>query len=140
MGERIHKVLADCGLASRREAERWVKEGRIKVNRQTATLGAQVHSGDDVAVDGRFYVAEPHRAIPRVYLYNKPEGEVCSRHDEQGRATVFSELPHLRRGRWVMVGRLDINTQGLLLFTTDGALAQHLMHPQQAIIRRYQRG
>ncbi len=137
MRERIQKILSQQGIASRREAERWIGEGRITLNRETAQLGASVQIGDEVGVDGRFYRAESNLRPPKVYLYNKPEGELCSTADDGEHASVFANLPSPGTSRWVMVGRLDLNTQGLLLFTTDGGLAHHLMHPSHEMQRVY---
>ena len=124
-GEKLQKVLARMGLASRREAESWIQAGRVKVNGQLATLGCRVDGLDQISVSRR------------VLIYNKPEGEVCTRDDPEGRPTVFDQLPRLKQGRWVNVGRLDINTTGLLLFTTDGELANRLMHPSYQMDREY---
>ncbi|NLC09995.1 MAG: 23S rRNA pseudouridylate synthase B, partial [Gammaproteobacteria bacterium] len=120
-GEKLQKVLARLGIASRREAEQWIKDGRIQVNDKRATLGQRVSARDSLSVDGRPVKQDPKQGIlRRVIIYNKPEGEVCTRHDPEGRPTVFSRLPKLQGGRWINIGRLDINTTGLLMFTTDG--------------------
>lgn len=136
--ERLQKALAAAGLGSRRQVEEWIREGRIRVNGKLAELGMRVSSEDRVELDGR---AVPLRQTasepPRVLLYNKPEGEVTTRSDPQGRPTVFDHLPRLSRGRWITIGRLDINTLGLLLFTNEGDLAHRLMHPSQQIEREY---
>jgi 23S rRNA pseudouridine2605 synthase len=135
--ERIQKVLARCGLASRREIERWIEQGRITVNGKNAHLGQSIGVGDKVIVDGKpvkkLYEDEPLRII----LYNKPEGEIVTRNDPEGRPTVFERLPRLDNGRWVNVGRLDINTTGLLLFTNSGDCAHRLMHPSLHLQREY---
>ncbi len=135
MSEKLQKVLAAKGLGSRRELERWISAGRVRVNGQIARLGDRVTDEDRIQVDGRpvSVKAVQHRHL----LYNKPEGEICSRDDPEGRPTVFDKLPRLKNQRWVSVGRLDYNTTGLLLFTTDGALANKLMHPSSGIEREY---
>lgn len=135
-GERLHKVLAQVGLGSRRQIEDWIRAGRVQVNDQPAVLGQSVTNADRVAVDGQpVTLAAP--AKPRLLIYHKPDGEVCTRHDPQGRPTVFDRLPPLPTGRWISVGRLDINSSGLLLLTTDGALANKLMHPAGHLQREY---
>lgn len=134
-GEKLQKVLAQQGLGSRREIERWITAGRISVNGQKATLGDRVTSRDKISVDGRSIRRQ--ESTRRVLVYNKPVGEVCTRSDPEGRPTVFDRLPKLRGERWITVGRLDINTSGLLLFTTDGELANRLMHPSSGIDREY---
>lgn len=135
-GEKLQKVLARAGIGSRREMERWIEEGRIAVDGKTATLGDRVDEKARIAVDGR--TLEPVPAVQtRCILYHKPPGEVCSRKDPEGRRTVFERLPKLKSGRWISIGRLDFNTSGLLLFTTDGELANALMHPSSNIEREY---
>ena len=137
-GEKLQKVLARMGLASRRDIEAWITEGRVKVNGAAATLGQRVDSHDAISVDGRLLKREEEaESVRRVLIYNKPEGEVCTRDDPEGRPTVFDRLPRLRSGRWINVGRLDINTTGLLMFTTDGELANRLMHPSYEMDREY---
>ena len=137
MNERIQKLLAQAGIGSRREIERWISEGRISVNGEKATLGDRAGRHDDVRVDGRKVdLADSGRAV-RVIAYNKPVGEVCTRNDPEGRPTVFQHLPKTKNERWINVGRLDINTSGLLLFTTSGDLANKLMHPSNGIDREY---
>ena len=136
--EKLHKVLARSGTGSRREMERWIAAGRVQINGEVATLGDRVTAKDRVVVDGREVKLVFDREAPkRILLYNKPIGEVCTRNDPEGRATVFDHLPPLRDGRWIAVGRLDINTSGLLIFTTDGELANTLMHPSANIDREY---
>ena len=138
MSEKLQKVLARAGFGSRREIESWIEQGRIKVNGKVALLGERVIDTDKVIVDGKKLA--PQRSIrldKRVLLYNKPEDEICTRKDPEGRPTVFDKLPPLKHGRWVSIGRLDINTSGLLLFTTDGELANKLSHPSSMVEREY---
>ncbi|MDF1782132.1 MAG: pseudouridine synthase [Alcanivoracaceae bacterium] len=138
MSEKLQKVLARAGLGSRRELEGWIEQGRVQVNGKVATLGDRVESSDAIRVDGRTVPNEaPEERTVRVIMYHKPAGEVCSRNDPEGRATVFDNLPLLQGMRWVQVGRLDLNTSGLLLFTTDGELAHRLMHPSNGFEREY---
>lgn len=137
MSEKLQKVLARAGLGSRRLIERWIEEGRITIDGQPATLGARVTPHQMLRVDGRIVPAHAIQPKPRILIYHKPEGEVCTRSDPQGRPTVFDKLPVLRGARWIAVGRLDYNTSGLLLFTTDGELANRLMHPSREIEREY---
>ncbi|MCK4840561.1 MAG: pseudouridine synthase [Methylococcales bacterium] len=137
-GERIQKVLARGGIGSRREVERWVEEGRLQVNGEKATPGIHLKSGDQVSINGRSVNWEKYTMQPtRVIVYNKPTGEVVTRRDPQGRPVVFSRLPKLDIGRWIAVGRLDINTSGLLLLTNNGELANRLMHPSRELDREY---
>lgn len=133
--EKLQKVLAAKGLGSRREIERWIADGRVEVNNERATLGDRVKPEDRIKVDGR--PVSTRQQSHRYLLYNKPEGEICSRDDPEGRKTVFDRLPKLKSQRWISVGRLDYNTSGLLLFTTDGELANKLMHPSSNIEREY---
>lgn len=137
MSEKLQKVLANAGLGSRREMEKWIEQGRVSVNGQVATLGDRVESSDAIRVDGNPVTRQEKDTVCRVLMYNKPEGEISSRKDPEGRATVFDRLPNIRNGRWIAVGRLDINTSGLLLFTNDGELANRLMHPKHEIEREY---
>lgn len=137
-GEKLQKVLARMGLASRRDIETWISSGRVQVNGVVATLGQRVDLHDAISVDGRVLRREEEQEeVRRVLIYNKPDGEVCTRNDPEGRPTVFDRLPRPRNGRWINVGRLDINTTGLLLFTTDGELANRLMHPSYEMDREY---
>lgn len=138
MSEKIQKVLARVGLGSRRAMEEWIDAGRVSVNGQLATLGDRIDEGDELRVDGRVVAfSTEEESVRRVILYYKPEGEVCTRTDPSGRPTVFDALPKLQDQRWVAIGRLDINSQGLLLFTTDGDLANRMMHPSSNIEREY---
>ncbi|NLQ16585.1 23S rRNA pseudouridine(2605) synthase RluB [Marinomonas sp. M1K-6] len=137
MDEKLQKVLARAGQGSRREMENRIREGRVLVNGEVATLGDRVSTKDTITIDGYAIVATEAGENRRVIIYNKPEGEVCTRKDPEGRPTVFDKLPKLRGERWIAVGRLDINTSGLLLFTTDGELANRLMHPSTEIDREY---
>lgn len=137
MDEKLQKVLARAGQGSRREMETRIREGRVTVNGVVATLGDRVKLTDEVVIDGYTVKLSESGDSCRVIIYNKPEGEVCTRKDPEGRPTVFDRLPKLRGERWIAVGRLDINTSGLLLFTTDGELANRLMHPSTEIDREY---
>lgn len=134
--QRVQKFLASQGLGSRRGIEQMIRDGRIGINGQTAQLGDCIAQGDKLTVDGRLVKTRAY-SVPRVLLYHKPVGEVCSREDNQNRPTVFDRLPRLKQGRWVSVGRLDVNTSGLLIFTTDGELANQLMHPSHNQEREY---
>lgn len=135
--QRLHKVLAAAGIGSRREIEEWIVAGRISVNGEPADVGQKVGPGDRVRVNGKLMPLRFAPRIPRVILYHKPEGEIVSRDDPEGRPTVFDRLPNLRKGRWIAVGRLDFNTSGLLLFVNDGELANKLMHPRYELDREY---
>lgn len=137
-GEKIQKVLARAGLGSRREIEQWLEQGSIQVNRQTAKLGDRMSEDDSVIVKGRVVKLEKKRERPRkVLIYHKPVGEIVSRNDPEGRETIFKHLPKLKGERWIPVGRLDVNTSGLLILTTDGELAHRLMHPSYGLLRVY---
>lgn len=136
--ERLHKVLAQAGIGSRREMEEWIAAGRVNVNGETAQIGQLVTPNDRVKVNGKLVnLRFVSSRAPRVLMYHKPEGEIVSREDPDGRASVFDALPRMRTGRWIAVGRLDFNTSGLLLFTTSGELANKLMHPSSQLIREY---
>ncbi|MDD2048704.1 23S rRNA pseudouridine(2605) synthase RluB [Pseudomonas putida] len=137
-GEKLQKVLARIGVGSRRDVEAWISQGRIKVNGVDATLGQRVDLHDAISVDGRLIKREESaETVRRVIMYNKPDGEICTRDDPEGRPTVFDRLPRPKEGRWINIGRLDINTTGLLMFTTDGELANRLMHPSYEMDREY---
>ncbi len=136
MSERIQKYLANQGVASRREIERWIKAGDIQVNGELCTLGQSINGDEKIEIRGELVHLKTN-IHSRVILYNKPTGEIVSRSDPENRPTVFGKLPYLKSGRWVSVGRLDVNTSGLLLFTTDGKLANELMHPRNQIEREY---
>ena len=135
--ERLQKLLAQAGLGSRREVEAWIAEGRVSVNGQVAKLGDKASRADRITVDGKRAHIEKSTEDHRVIVYSKPEGVICSRQDPEGRPTVFDHLPKLKNQRWISVGRLDINTTGLLILTTDGELANRLMHPSYEVDREY---
>lgn len=139
--ERIQKVLAQAGYASRRELEEWIVAGRVSVNGEPSFLGQKIGPGDRVKVNGKLvnlkFVAEQKKRGARVLMYHKPDGEIVSKDDPEGRPSVFDRLPALQRGRWIAIGRLDFNTSGLLLFTDDGELANRMMHPRYEIERVY---
>lgn len=138
-GERIQKVLANAGWGSRRQIEAWIDQGQIMLNERLARLGDRAVPGDSLRMGRRTLEVKSvdSRKLPRVIAYHKPEGELVTRSDPQGRKTVFAALPRLRGERWIAVGRLDINSSGLLLFTTDGELANALMHPSLQVEREY---
>ncbi len=138
MQERLQKVLARAGLGSRRKIEEWIRAGRVQVDGKLARLGQKVSGRERIVVDGKkVQLDSGDRATAATIAYHKPAGEICSRNDEDGRTSVFSALPKPPAGRWISVGRLDLNTSGLLLFTTDGELAHRLMHPAQEVEREY---
>ena len=135
--QKLHKVLAQSGLGSRRTMEEWIREGKVTVNGSVAGIGTRVVPSDLIRI-GRKVVRWPaSQRLPRVLLYHKPEGEIVSHDDPEGRASVFERLPALRGAKWLAVGRLDYNTSGLLIFTTSGELANRMMHPRFAVEREY---
>lgn len=137
MAERLQKFLARAGLGSRRQIEDWVRQGRITVNGVAAQLGAQVGAADNIQIDGKRVSVRADRQRRRVLAYYKPVGEMTTRSDPEGRPTIFERLPPLRDGRWIAVGRLDLTTQGLLLVTNDGELANRLAHPSFGVAKTY---
>jgi 23S rRNA pseudouridine2605 synthase len=138
MSEKLQKVLARAGIGSRREMEQLISDGRASVDGKVAKLGDRVEVNQLLRVDGHIVKTESEEeTVCRVLTYHKPEGELCTRKDPQGRPTVFNRLPRLKNGRWIAVGRLDVNTSGLLIFTTDGDLANRLMHPKFEVEREY---
>ena len=134
--ERLQKLLATAGLGSRREIEQWIRDGRVSIAGRVAQLGERATATDDIRLDDR-PVALQAPGKRQVLIYHKPLGEVTTRRDPAGRPTVFDRLPQPAAGRWVVIGRLDVNTTGLLLFTNDGALAHRLMHPSAEVEREY---
>ncbi len=137
-GERLQKVLAHAGLGSRRQIEQWIRDGKVQLNKRPARLGDRWHKGDLVQLGRKVIQLERRLEAPlRVLAYHKPVGEIVTRRDPQGRPTVFRRLPRLPKGRWIAIGRLDINTEGLLLFTNQGELANKMMHPSRELEREY---
>jgi 23S rRNA pseudouridine2605 synthase len=137
VGERLQKLLAAAGHGSRRQIEQWIRDGRVTVDGHPAALGERAGADADVRLDGKRLALAAEAAPREVLLYHKPLGEMTTRADPQGRPTVFERLPAPRHGRWVAIGRLDVNTTGLLLFTTDGALAHRMAHPGSEVEREY---
>jgi 23S rRNA pseudouridine2605 synthase len=138
VSEKIQKVLANAGVGSRRQIEKWIQEGRITMNGRLATIGDRMTYHDTICVDGReIKLLKSKNQKTRVLIYHKPEGEMCTRDDPERRPTIFESLPLIRNSRWICVGRLDFNTSGLLLITNDGDLANRLMHPSSEIEREY---
>jgi 23S rRNA pseudouridine2605 synthase len=135
--QKLQKVLAQAGLGSRRVMEEFIKAGKVKVNGEPATIGTRVTTDDLIQVGRRQIKFQVTTRLPRVIVYHKPEGEIVSRDDPQGRPSVFEKLPVIRSAKWLAVGRLDFNTGGLLLFTTSGELANRLMHPRFEVEREY---
>ena len=137
MKERIQKILANEGIVSRRQAENLIREGRIKINGQEAILGMSISRRDSIEIDGKAVEISEGTNPLRVLMYNKKVGEISSTKDPEGRPSVFLALPKIYKGKWISVGRLDINTSGLMLFTNNGELANKLMHPSSKIEREY---
>ncbi len=138
MDDKLQKLLAHAGHGSRREIETWISDGRITVNGKRAKLGERASANDRILLDGKLVsLSSRHSESIKALIYHKPEGEICTRKDPAGRPTVFENLPAIMNGRWVSVGRLDINTSGLLLFTNNGELANKLMHPSTGLEREY---
>ena len=135
--ERIQKFLANQGVGSRRQLDAMLQEGRISVNGKPAKPGDQIDGREKIAIDGKLLRLQRHLARPKILLYHKPIGQICTHSDPEGRDDVYQHLPRLNQGRWVSIGRLDINTSGLLLFTNDGELANRLMHPSYEVEREY---
>jgi len=134
---RLQKLLAAAGFGSRRAIEQWIAGDRVTVNGKPAKLGDRATLADEICLDGKPLALTAEAAPRRVLVYHKPTGEVTTRSDPQRRPTVFDGLPSLESGRWIAIGRLDVMTSGLLLFTTDGALAHRLMHPSSEVQREY---
>ncbi len=138
MRTRLQKIIAHAGICSRRKAEEFISKGYVNKNNAPALIGDSVEAGDKIQVEGIHYLVKSSTQFDATVLaYYKPEGEIVTRDDPQKRKSVFNELPRLKQGRWITVGRLDINTSGLLLFTNHGELANRLMHPKYEIEREY---
>ncbi len=136
-GIRIQKALSKIGVGSRREIERAIVEKRISVNNKKAELGQSVSDSDRIVFDGKLIKLNSKKNIARILIYNKPIGEIVSESDPKGRVSVFDNLPIIKNSKWISIGRLDFNTSGLLIFTTDGNFANRLMHPRYEIEREY---
>ncbi len=136
-GHRLHKLLALAGFGSRRDMETLIGSGRITINGQVAVVGATVDEHDVIRLDSRILHLPFEPELPQILLYHKPEGELVSQDDPEGRATVFDKLPKIKQGKWIAIGRLDMNTSGLLIFTNSGELANHFMHPRYEVEREY---
>src|SRR5947207_10211859 len=135
--QRLHKVLAACGFGSRRAMEEMILAGRITVNRMPAEIGQKVSPGDEVRINGELVKVRFAEPRARILMYHKPAGEIVTRDDPEGRPTVFAQLPNIGNGKWIAIGRLDFNTEGLLLFTNSGELANKMMHPRYEVEREY---
>ncbi|HYR00874.1 MAG TPA: pseudouridine synthase, partial [Casimicrobiaceae bacterium] len=135
--QRLHKVLASCGFGSRRAMEEMILAGRITVNREPADVGQKVSPGDEVRINGELVKVRFAEPRARILMYHKPAGEIVTRDDPEGRPTVFEKLPGIGNGKWIAIGRLDFNTEGLLLFTNSGDLANRMMHPRYEVEREY---
>ena len=135
--QRLHKLLALAGLGSRRDMELLIESGRVTVNGKPAVVGQGVTEHDVVRLDSRPLKLPFEAELPQVLIYHKPEGEIVSQDDPEGRASVFDKLPKVKHGKWIAIGRLDMNTSGLLIFTTSGELANHFMHPRYEVEREY---
>ena len=135
--QRLHKLLAMQGLGSRRDMEELIASGRVTINGETAKVGAGVTQYDIVRVDSRPLKLNFEPELPQVLIYHKPEGEIVSQDDPEGRASVFDKLPRIKQGKWIAIGRLDMNTSGLLIFTNSGELANRFMHPRYEVEREY---
>jgi len=134
---RLQKYLASMGYGSRRKIEDWIQDKRVKVNGKSIELGYKVKKNDKISLDGKQVILPRINQSHKHIIYNKPDNEICTRDDEKNRRTVYESLPKLNKQRWISVGRLDLTTTGLLIFTTDGDLANKLMHPSSRIIREY---
>lgn len=136
--EKLQKMMASAGIASRRESEKWIIAGRVSVNGKIAEIGDRATSRDTIRVDGKpLRLTKQEDFVRKMIAYHKPEGEISSKKDPEGRPTIFDTLPTVRNSRWLSVGRLDFNTSGLIFFTNDGELANKLMHPSLEVVRKY---
>lgn len=136
--EKLQKIMASTGIASRRESEKWIKAGRVSVNGKIAEVGDRATNKDLIRVDGKVIkVTQPENFERKMIAYHKPEGEISTKKDPGGRPTIFDTLPNIRNSRWLSIGRLDFNTSGLIFFTNDGELANKLMHPSLEVVRKY---
>ena len=136
--DKLQKIMSAAGIASRRESERWIVAGRVSVNGRISTIGDRASISDLIRVDGKpLRLTKPEEFKRVMIAYHKPEGEISTRKDPEGRPTIFDTLPKIRNSRWLSVGRLDFNTSGLIFFTNDGELANKLMHPSLEVVRKY---